>query len=397
MYLWRREGSGGSKEVFIHLRSGYQPSFDLLRTSSSSCSAIAFRQVISRLRIGVVGGGVIGLACAWRLAADGHQVVVFDGAPEAREASWAAAGMLAPHHEATSADAVWRLGASSLARWPTFAAALGVDLDLHLQGGLLPLIDAGDETLLQEKLSFATSQGLSTRQLDADELKRIEPHLAARGALLLPGGHVDPRRLTTALRQACEQRGVELRYGSAVSAILPGGIQTRDALERCDLTVLANGAWTPALARLAGISLVGDPVKGQLVRFGVADGILRHFVHCHHAYLVPRAGAGLVVGSTMVWSDFDKAEDTTAIDLLTAQARRLLPVLHDAPVVETWTGLRPRVGSGVPVIQRVHDDVIIATGHFRNGILLTPITADAVAELAGGAPCGVNLSDYQIA
>ena len=351
---------------------------------------------MSRLRVSVVGGGVIGLACAWRLAADGHQVTVFDGAPEAREASWAAAGMLAPHHEATSADAVWRLGTASLARWPTFAASLGVDIDLHLHGGLLPLIESGDEEHLREKMSFATHQGITVRHLDAAELAQCEQQLAARGALLLPGGHVDPRRLTAALRRACAQCGVDLQYGTSVSHVARGGIHTANGAEACDLTVLANGAWTPALAQLAGISLAGEPVKGQLVRFAVADGLLRHFVHCQHAYLVPRAGAGLVVGSTMVWSDFDKTEDAAAIANLTAQARRLLPALSDAPVVETWTGLRPRVGKGVPVLQRVRDDLIIATGHFRNGILLTPITADAVAELAGGVACGVTLSDYQI-
>lgn len=352
---------------------------------------------MSRLRIGVVGGGVIGLACAWRLAADGHHVIVFDGAPEAREASWAAAGMLAPHHEATSADSVWRLGCASLARWPTFAATLGIDVDLHLHGGWLPVIDDADEAQVREKIAFASARGISTQLLEGDELSRSEPHLAARGALLLPGGQVDPRRLTSALRQACAQRGVDLRYGTAVSAIVQGGIQTGDTLEPCDLTVMANGAWTPALAQLAGISLAGEPVKGQLVRFNVADGILRRFVHSHHAYLVPRRGAGLVVGSTMVWSAFDKSEDAAAIAQLTAQARRLLPALQHAPVVETWTGLRPRIGTGVPVIQRVHEGLIIATGHFRNGILLTPITADAVAELAGGAACGVALSDYGIA
>lgn len=352
---------------------------------------------MSRLRVVVVGGGVIGLACAWRLAGDGHQVVVFDGAPEAREASWAAAGMLAPHHEAVAADAVWRLGTASLARWPAFAAALGVEIDLHLNGGLLPRLDASDEVHLREKIAFVTAHGITVRDLDVEDLARLDPHVSARGALLLPGGHVDPRRLTAALRRGCEQRGVDLRYGTAVTEVVTGGIRTTNGGERCDLTVLANGAWTPELASLAGIALVGEPVKGQMVRFAVGDGLLRHFIHCHHAYLVPRAGAGVVVGSTMVSSAFDKSEDAAAIAQLTTQARRLLPALANAPVVETWTGLRPRVGAGVPVLQRVREDVILATGHFRNGILLTPITADAVAELAGGAGCGVALKDYRIA
>ena len=351
---------------------------------------------MSGRRIAVVGGGVIGLACAWRLAADGHQVLVFDGAPEAREASWAAAGMLAPHHEATTADAVWRLGCASLARWPAFAQQLGADVDLHLTGGLLPLLDEADELLLTQKQAFTAAHGIATQWLSGAELAHREPHLTARGALLVPGGHVDPRRLTAALRHACAQRGVDLRYGTPVTALSAGGVRTGSTSEACDLTVLANGAWTPALAQLAGIALTGEPVKGQLVRFAVADGLLQHFVHCHHAYLVPRAGAGLVVGSTMVWADFDKSEDPAAIAHLTANARRLLPQLAKAPIVETWTGLRPRVGAGTPVLQRVRDDLIIATGHFRNGILLTPITAEAVAELAGGSACGVNLDDYRL-
>lgn len=349
---------------------------------------------MSRRRIAVVGGGVIGLACAWRLAADGHQVTVFDGAPEAREASWAAAGMLAPHHEATTADAVWRLGCASLARWPDFVQQLDANIDLHLNGGFLPLLDDDDEAALAHKHAFTEANGITTQWLSSAELAFREPHLKARGALLLPGGHVDPRRLTTALRHACEQRGVDLRYGTPVDALFPGGVRTALTSEACDLTVLANGAWTPALAHLAGIALTGEPVKGQLVRFAVEDGLLQHFVHCHHAYLVPRAGAGLVVGSTMVWANFDKSEDPDAIAHLAANARRLLPQLANAPIVETWTGLRPRVGSGMPVLQRVRDDLIIATGHFRNGILLTPITAEAVAELAGGESCGVELGDY---
>ena len=355
---------------------------------------------MSPKRIAVVGGGVIGLACAWRLAEDGHAVQLFDGAPEAREASWAAAGMLAPHHEATAADAVWRLGCASLARWRDFANRLGTNIDLHLEGGLLPLMTDADAEMLAQKRAFTDSQGIATQWLSRSELAAHEPQLSAHGALLVPGGHVDPRRLTAALRQGCAQRGVDLRYGTAVSELCPGGVRTGTGtgtgIEACDLTVLANGAWTPALAQLAGISVGGEPVKGQLLRFAVADGLLRHFVHCHHAYLVPRAGAGLVVGSTMVWSGFDKSEDAAAIAHLAANARRLLPQLADAAIVETWTGLRPRVGAGVPVVQRLRDDLIIATGHFRNGILLTPITAEAVAELAGGAACGVDLDDYQL-
>lgn len=341
-------------------------------------------------RIAVVGGGVIGLACAWRLAGSGLRVTLYDAAPEAREASWAAAGMLAPHHEADVPDPVWRLGVASLARWEAFARELGGPeaIDLRTEGGLLPRVDPADDAEIAAKRRFLAQVGVPFEDLDRARLARLEPRLAAcDGALRIPAAQVNPRRVTTALRAACAARGVDLRYGTAIERF--AGL--------ADIVVLASGAWTPALARLAGLDLDGEPVKGQLLRFAAPDGLLRSFVHCHHAYLVPRAGEGLVVGSTMVWSGFDKGEDQEAIERLAANARRLLPALGDAPIVETWTGLRPRLRSGLPVLQRVRPDLVIATGHFRNGILLTPITADAVHELVTGEPCGVDLAPYRTA
>lgn len=340
------------------------------------------------MRIAVVGGGVIGLACAWRLAGRGAHVVLYDAAPEAREASWAAAGMLAPHHEATAEDPVWRLGVASLARWEAFAQELGgaEAIDLRMEGGLLPRVEPADDAELAAKRRFLTEVRVPFDDLDRAQLAGLEPRLAGcDGALRIPAARVNPRRLIAALRTACAARGVDLRYGTMVERF--AGL--------ADLVVLASGAWTPALANLAGLDLDGEPVKGQLLRFAAPDGLLRSFVHCHHAYLVPRTGEGLVVGSTMVWSGFDKGEDAEAIERLAENARRLLPALRDAPIVETWTGLRPRLRSGLPVIQRMRDDLVIATGHFRNGILLTPITADAVHELVTGEPCGVNLTPYR--
>ncbi len=340
------------------------------------------------MRITVVGGGVIGLSCAWRLAQHGAQVTLHDSAPEAREASWAAAGMLAPHHEAERADPLWHLGVASLARWADFAAELHTPLDFHQRGGLIAAITPADGETLTAKQDFATRHGIACTRLSRAALLTHEPRLTGcREALLLPGAQVNPRALTSALRVACAAAGVRLCYGSTVTTL--AGLR-----ERTDLTVLASGAWTPALASLAGLDLPGEPVKGQLLRFAAPDGLLRHFIHCHHAYLVPRAGAGVVVGSTMTLSGFDKTEDPAAIAQLAANARDLLPALRDAPILETWTGLRPRLASGLPLIAKVRPDLVIATGHFRNGILLTPITASAVVELCDGPPCGVDLLPF---
>jgi len=345
-------------------------------------------------RVIVVGGGVIGLACAWELAAAGAVVTVLDAAPEAREASWAAAGMLAPHHECVGDSPLWQLGVASLRRWPAFAAAVAGDparLDHRDAGGWTPAVDAAERAALRHRRDLLAGLGIDACWIEPGELRAREPALAGdgHGALLLPGGHVDPRRLLTVLHDACRISGVDVRYGVAATAIAADGVVAAGTHLAADTVVLASGAWTPALARLSGLALPGEPVKGQLLRLHAADGLLHAFVHHHHAYLVPRAGAGVVVGATMVDSGFDKAEDAAAIAALAAGARRLVPALADAPIVETWTGLRPRLAGGLPVIARAPSGVIVATGHFRNGILLTPITAAAVAALALGreTPC----------
>ncbi len=345
------------------------------------------------MRVTVVGGGIIGLACAWRLARDGHAVTVVDGAPGVREASWAAAGMLAPHHEydpaltigsdAAQAEALWHLGRASLERWPAFAVALGgpAAVDFRQVGGLVPVL-AEDAPVVEARVAALARCGIAVEDLRGPALAALAPGLAVERAFRLPAAQVDPRRTTTALGAAL---GPAVCYGERAVAIDGTRVVTDRRQLEADLVVLASGAWTPDLAALAGLDLPGEPVKGQMLRFELPEGVLGAFVHCHQAYLVPRAGAGLIVGSTMRWSGFDKTEEAEDIALLTASARRLLPDLAHAPV-EHWTGLRPRLQRGLPLVDQVRPGLIVATGHFRNGILLTPLTADLVADLAAGRP-----------
>ena len=347
------------------------------------------------MRVVVVGGGVIGLACAWQLALRGAGVTVLDAAPEAREASWAAAGMLAPHHEAAATDALWRLGAESLGRWEGFAAALGgeVELDYRRNGGLLPVVTDADLQEGESRTVALRQSGVESEWWTSKQLRAREPSLGAqlRGAWCIPGGQVDPRRLLVRLQHACAAAGVALRYGARVAQLGAGAgsgagtVRMHDgSLLGGDWVVVASGAWTPALAQATGIDLAGEPVKGQMLRLQAPDDILTRYVHSHHAYVVPRMGAGLVVGSTMVEAGFDRSQDPEAIRHLADQARALLPSLGQAAVVEHWTGLRPRLRGGRPVIAVVRSGLILATGHFRNGILLTPATAAAVTALAYG-------------
>jgi glycine oxidase len=352
------------------------------------------------MRVAVVGGGVIGLACAWELARAGAEVALFDAAPEAREASWAAAGMLAPHHEYDADVPLWRLAVASLERYPAFLAALGAEpaaVDFRRAGGLLPALDDDGLAALSAKRAFLAAAGIPCVALAGAALRAREPQLspAVVEALEIPAGQIDPRRLTAVLRERCAALGVGLGYRRAIAAIEDDGVRLADGDHvRCDHVVLASGAWTPALAAACGIDLPGEPVKGQLLRFQVADGLLGRFVHHHLAYLVPRAGGGVVVGATMVRAGFDRADDPGAVAALAAGARRLLPALAEAPIVETWTGLRPRLQHGLPVIATVRGRLTIATGHYRNGILLAPISAAAVAALVLGRTPPVDLAPF---
>lgn len=340
--------------------------------------------------ISVIGGGIIGLATAWRLARDGHQVTLLDAAAEAREASWAAGGMLAPHHECASATPLWRMGCASLARWPSFLEQAGIAAeaaDFRQDGGLVPLVDAEDRAAAERQERFLRTNGVPCTWLDGAALRRAEPALAVTAALLLPGAQVDPRRATAALATAAAAAGVEVRYASPVERLVPGTVllSTGERIPAAQV-VLAAGAWTPALAALAGIPLAGEPVKGQMLRLDAPEGLLGRFLHSHRAYLIPRAGQGVVVGATMVDAGFDRGEDATAILALHRGAAELVPELAGARIAETWTGLRPRLHGGLPCIARVREDLVLATGHFRNGILLAPATADAVATIIAGGP-----------
>lgn len=340
--------------------------------------------------IAVVGGGIIGLACAWRLAGEGHRVALFDAAPAAREASWAAAGMLAPHNEADGPGPLHSLGCASLARWDAFLADLVVPpaaVDHRAHGSLIPVLDAEDAELVARKEAALTAAGVPVVRWSRRELLACEPRFAPAidGALYMPAGQVNPRALTAVLRQRCAERGVALHYGVAVERIAAGWVhRAGGGVHRAARVVLASGAWTPELARITGYDLPGEPVKGQMALFAGGEDLLTRFVHCRHTYCVPRAGHGIVIGSTMVHDGFDRREDPAAIAALAAGARRLLPDLAERPVRESWTGLRPRLRGGLPLIDAVDAHLVIATGHFRNGVLLTPITAELVADLIAG-------------
>jgi glycine oxidase len=350
--------------------------------------------------VAIIGAGAIGLAIAWRLAARGASVAVFDKGAAGAGASHAAAGMLAACCEAEPGeDALVTLGRASQARWPGFAAELehasGIDVGLRPEGTLVLALTADDQARLGHQLEFQHQLGLPLQWISAAETRRREPHLAGKlaGAVLSPQDtQVDNRKLTAALRVAAEAAGASINEHRAVSAIWSHagrvrGIVLADGSEiAADIVVLAAGAWSREITGLAPeLRPPVRPIKGQMLalRMNPATPLLNHVVWAPGAYLVPRRDGRLLVGATVEEKGYDASLTAGGILTLLEAAWRAVPAVEELPIEEMWVGHRPGSRDDAPILGPAPlEGLIYATGHHRNGILLTPITADAIAQLA---------------
>ncbi|MFD6882422.1 MULTISPECIES: glycine oxidase ThiO [unclassified Rhodococcus (in: high G+C Gram-positive bacteria)] len=330
--------------------------------------------------VAVVGGGVIGLSIAWRAARSGYVVTVHDPDPGSG-ASWVAGGMLAPLSEGWPGEGhVLELGAASLQRWPEFAALLrsGTGIDLVTSTASMTVaLDAADAADLRTVAEWVQAQGHEMRVLSRAEVRDLEPSLGPRirlGLLASAELSVDNRALVVALRRAAVDAGV--RFSEAPVADL--------ADLAADRVVLAAGS---ASSRLWP-ALPVRPVKGEILRLRMRPGAtplpertIRGNVHGRPAYLVPRRD-GLVVGATQ-YEAADTQVTVAGVRDLIADAEALLPAIGEYELHEASAGLRPMTPDNLPLIGRLSERVIAATGHGRNGVLLTPLTVDAVlAELS---------------
>ena len=346
----------------------------------------------------VVGGGAIGLAVAWRAAQAGMAVTVVDQAP-GRGASWAAAGMLAPVTEVHYGERqLLALNLAAAARWPSFAAELeeaaGQPVGYRPGGTLAVARDADDNAALEDLYQFQLRCGLEVERLRSRECRQLEPSLAPsiRGGVLAAGDHqVDNRALVQALVVACERAGVRLVEGRVADLAVEGGRVTGVVLaasgERlaAGTVVLAAGCWSGGIGGLAAEALPPvRPVKGQLLYLrGPADQPLcSRNVRGLEVYVVPRGDGRVVVGATVEEQGFDTRVTAGAVHDLLRAALELLPEVAELELAETVVGLRPGSPDNAPMLGPAGPDgLVVATGHYRNGILLTPVTADAIAEL----------------
>ena len=351
-----------------------------------------------RPRVVIIGAGVIGLGIAWRLAARAA-VNVFDRGKAGGGASHAAAGMLAAACEAEPGEeTLVALGRESQARWPAFADELqrasGIDVELRPEGTLVLALTGDDAAEIAHHLEFQRRLHLPLEWLSAAATRVREPHLAGKiaGALFSPQDHqVDNRKLAQALRIAAESAGAVVHEHRPVREIIARGGRTKGvllddgAIAAADVVVLAAGAWSRGIAGLPpdGRPPV-RPVKGQMLalRMDAAAPLLNHVVWAPGAYLVPRRDGRLIVGATVEEKGFDETVTAGGVLTLLEAAWRALPAVEELPIDEIWVGHRPGSRDDAPILGRGPlEGLFYATGHHRNGILLTPVTADAMARL----------------
>jgi len=348
--------------------------------------------------VAVVGGGVIGLAVAWRSAQRGASVRLIDPEPGSG-ASGVAAGMLAPVTELHYAErALLDLTLASAEAYPEFVAELervtGLDVGYRQCGTVSVGWMGSDLAALRDLADFQRGLGLSVDVLSAAELRRLEPLLAPGlpGGVFVRGDHqVDPPRLVAALHAAAIDAGVEIVAQPAVALVHRGGavtgVRLGDGTELpAGQTVLAAGAWSALIELPVDVPLPVRPVKGQTLHLYGEPGLLTHVVRGDvrgaPVYLVPRDDGRLVIGASSEEAGFDVRPRAGVVHDLLRDAQALLPAVAELELGEVRTGLRPGTPDNAPLLGRIGvDGLVVATGHHRNGVLLAPVTAEGIAEL----------------
>lgn len=355
----------------------------------------------------VAGAGIIGCAAARALCDAGLSVAMIDPGRPGDEASSAAAGLLTPQYEAEGPGPFFDLCHRARALYPDYVKSLmeetRLDAELRREGMLVVALDADDEAALESMLNWQQQADLRAERIAAGSLQEIEPSVApsARWGILLPDDiQVDNVKLCTALVRSLQQRRIEWHHDEAVEEleISRGGVGVRlTSGERLssDYVVIAAGAWS---GRVRGLPrrLPIKPLRGQMVELDAVGAGPRHCVASRRAYAVPRLDGRLLVGSTVEDVGFRRGTSAGGIHEILSNLLELAPSMGSKRLARTWSGLRPGTPDGLPVLGKDPETngLIYATGHYRNGILLAPLTAAIVTALVTDSPPGVGLEPF---
>jgi glycine oxidase len=356
----------------------------------------------------ILGGGVIGCAIARELSQAGHEVLILERGEPAREASWAAAGALIARAQSSDPDAALSLKLKSLPLFKELCASLqeetGIDSGFRETGGIDFFLTEEEIQEIPEFLSWQKSFGIQVEPLSEQELHDLEPHLTpdiVAGAYLPEFTQVRTPWFTRALLTSALKAGTRLETHTEVKDFIQEGdrvVGVRTDREEVfgGTTILAAGPWSPALARLLGKEIPGVPVKGQIILLNDRRCPVRHIVHHGKTYITPRDEGRLVVGSTEEWVGFQRENTLAGILGLLTHSREFYPCLEKASVESVWHGFRPLTIDGVPYLGGLSglEGLLCATGHYRSGIILAPITARILAAMVEGRECGIDLAPY---
>jgi len=354
----------------------------------------------------IIGGGVIGLTIARALALQGmRNAILFERGNLGREASFAAAGMLAPQAEADGSDDFFRLACQSRDMYASFTAALheetGIDIELDTTGTLYLAFTEHDQEEIDKRFDWQTRADLSVEKLTALEARELEscitPSLLA--ALRFPQDvQVENRRLLSALANSTQRLGVKTVTETTVNSLQIQhdrltGVETSRGFIGCPNVIVASGSWTSFIKVSCKGSNEGkslppnpivmiEPVRGQMLCFDSKPQLTRHVIYSPRGYIVPRRDGRLLAGSTSEAAGFAREVTASGIASIVNNAQEIAPRISNLLMIDSWAGLRPRAADGLPVLGPCDEieGLFYATGHYRNGILLAPITGELIAQ-----------------
>ena len=369
-------------------------------------------------KIIIIGGGAIGLGIGWQLTKAGASVTIYERAQAGRAASWAAAGMLAPLAEAHSEEPeLLKLGCQSLERYPQWVSELETDAEMSIsyrvEGTLIVGLEPDDTHQLRHLYTAQQDLGLDVEWLTGREAREIESALSPRVTAAIRCAtdyQVDNRLMIQALQHAYQADSGVLHENSTIKKIViengvATGVQTQDGFQAADTLILAAGCWSAQIDGLPDpIIPPVRPVKGQMLALQMEEGIIvKNVIRTVRAryptsvYLVPRTDGRLIVGATSEEMGFDTRLTAGGVFELLRGAWEAMPGIYELPLLETWTGLRPGSRDNAPILGKTPvENLIYATGHYRNGILLTPITAYEIAKLILTGETSETIAPFQL-
>jgi len=363
------------------------------------------------MKVVVIGGGIIGCLTACFLKRRGADVVVLERGKAGQEASWAGAGILCPIHPWLYPDSFSHLIDASLAMYPelrdSIEAATGMSIEWQKSGLLVPFFADDKTSHKQAAIDWSERFHWHIQELDTAQTLRLEPTLSShvRGSLVWPEvAQLRNPRLLQAVRIWMQKLGVELHEHAEVNKL----VMQQDRLRAvgcvngqefdADQVLLASGSWSGELAEQLGFALPVQPVKGQIVLLKGQKGLMKSIVKHDDAYFVPRADGRVLVGASMEFVGFESGNTEPVVNQLMASMRKIAPGLKDLEVEHQWMGFRPGSPDGLPYLGAVLNvkGLWVASGHYRNGVALAPITAELMCRKMLGESVDIDCSDFAV-